>query len=50
MQQENLDLLNSVAYEAPKCETIEVQNEGVLCGSNPQATHDPYGDSTSYGW
>lgn len=21
------------AYEAPKCEMIEMQNEGVLCGS-----------------
>lgn len=21
------------AYEAPKCEVIEMQNEGVLCGS-----------------
>ena len=21
------------AYEAPKCEIIEMQNEGVLCGS-----------------
>lgn len=33
MQQENQDLLNGAAYEAPKCETIEVQNEGVLCQS-----------------
>lgn len=28
------------AYEAPKCEIIEVQNEGVLCGSG-----DSYGSS-----
>ena len=27
-------------YEAPKCEIIEVQNEGVLCGSV-----DSYGSS-----
>lgn len=27
-------------YEAPKCEIIEVQNEGVLCGSG-----DSYGSS-----
>lgn len=51
MQKENDELLNGSAYEAPKCEIIEVQNEGVLCGSaDSQATHDPYGDSTSYGW
>lgn len=28
----NLELKNEV-YDAPKCEVIEVQNEGVLCGS-----------------
>ena len=28
------------AYEAPKCEIIEMQNEGVLCGSG-----DSYGSS-----
>ena len=27
------------AYEAPKCEIIEMQNEGVLCGSGK---HSPY--------
>ena len=27
------------AYEAPKCEIIEMQQEGVLCGS---AGNDPY--------
>ena len=27
------------AYEAPKCEIIEMQNEGVLCGSGK---HNPY--------
>lgn len=26
-------------YEAPKCEIIEMQQEGVLCGSSK---HDPY--------
>ena len=50
MQQEKQDLLNGAAYEAPKCETIEVQNEGVLCQSDPKATHNPYENSTSYGW
>lgn len=29
------------AYEAPKCEIIEMQQEGVLCGSNV-STHNPY--------
>lgn len=30
-------------YEAPKCEIIEVQNEGLLCGSaRPQATHEAF--------
>ncbi len=31
------------AYEAPKCEIIEMQNEGVLCGSgriNPYEEDD----------
>lgn len=51
MQKENDGLLNGAAYEAPKCEIIEVQNEGVLCGStDPQATNDPYEESVSYGW
>ena len=27
------------AYEAPKCEIIEMQNEGVLCASGK---HNPY--------
>lgn len=29
------------AYEAPKCEIIEMQQEGVLCGSNG-GRHNPY--------
>ena len=29
------------AYEAPKCEVIEMQQEGVLCGSNG-GKHSPY--------
>lgn len=33
-------------YEAPKCEIIEVQNEGVLCGSGDScdAGHDGFGE------
>lgn len=34
------------AYEAPKCEMIEMQNEGVLCGSVDgfSAGHEGYTD------
>ena len=47
MQQEKQDLMNGAAYEAPKCETIEVQNEGVLCqsASNESFTEKPWGGS-----
>lgn len=34
------------AYEAPKCEIIEMQNEGVLCAS---AIHDGYTDDQMNG-
>lgn len=38
------------AYEAPKCEIIEIQNEGVLCLSNGYP-NPGWGRSTdSYGW
>lgn len=33
-------------YEAPKCEIIEMQQEGVLCGSS---VHDPY-DEDIFDW
>lgn len=33
MQKENDGFQNGMAYEAPKCEIIEVQNEGLLCQS-----------------
>ena len=40
------------AYEAPKCEIIEIlQNEGVLCLSDSQNPNPGWGRSTdSYGW
>lgn len=38
------------AYEAPKCEIIEVQNEGVLCGSDYSATHRGFEDSDKVIW
>ena len=31
MQKENDGFQNGAAYEAPKCEIIEVQNEGLEC-------------------
>lgn len=38
------------AYEAPKCEIIEIQNEGVLCLSDGYPGPG-WGRSTdSYGW
>lgn len=36
------------AYEAPKCEIIEMQQEGVLCGSYGGG-HDGF-DEDDYGW
>lgn len=36
------------AYEAPKCEIIEMQQEGVLCGSYG-SKHNPYGED-SFTW
>ena len=34
------------AYEAPKCEIIEMQNEGVLCSSG---IHDGY-EEDNFNW
>lgn len=36
------------AYEAPKCEIIEMQQEGVLCASNDPYTEKDWGGSWSY--
>ncbi len=38
------------AYEAPQCKTIEIQNEGVLCGSDYSATHRGFEDSDEVIW
>ena len=45
-------VLNGEAYEAPKCETIEVQNEGMLCASSGEqsASHNPFEGGGSYEW
>ena len=32
------------AYEAPKCEIIELQQEGVLCLSGYGSGHDGFGE------
>lgn len=32
------------AYEAPKCEIIEMQNEGVLCQSGYGASNESFGE------
>ncbi len=37
------------AYEAPTCEIIEMQQEGVLCGSNG-GTHQGFDGSEDYNW
>lgn len=37
-------------YEAPKCEIIEVQNEGVLCSSDYNATHRGFEDDDDVIW
>ncbi|HIY36144.1 MAG TPA: hypothetical protein H9972_05410 [Candidatus Paraprevotella stercorigallinarum] len=51
MKSQNENLLNGKVYETPKCETIEVQNESLLCASNEQeATHDSFDDSDIYEW
>lgn len=38
------------AYEAPKCEIIEIQNEGVLCLSNGYPSPGVERSTDSYGW
>lgn len=38
------------AYEAPKCEIIEMQQEGVLCQSGYGATHRGFEDSDDVIW
>lgn len=38
------------AYEAPKCEIIEMQQEGVLCQSGYGAGHNGFEDSDEVIW
>lgn len=38
------------AYEAPQCEIIEIQNEGVLCLSDGYSNPGVERSTDSYGW
>lgn len=38
------------AYEAPQCEIIEIQNEGVLCLSDGYPDPGVERSTDSYGW
>lgn len=41
----------SEAYKAPKCEIIEIQNEGMICKSGNEAEHEGYENGDySFGW
>lgn len=37
-------------YEAPKCEIIELQQEGVLCQSGYGSEHGGFGDGDDVNW
>lgn len=43
MNEEQQAASSREAYEAPKCEIIEMQQEGVLCGSLDTG-HDGFGE------
>ena len=44
MNEERQTANSREAYEAPKCEIIEMQQEGVLCGSVIGASNDSFGE------
>ena len=50
MNEEQQAATSREAYEAPKCEIIEIQQEGVLCGSDYSATHRGFEDSDKVIW
>lgn len=50
MNEEQQAATSREAYEAPKCEIIEMQNEGVLCQSGYSATHGGFEDSDEVSW
>lgn len=48
MENKNLRKENEI-YETPKCEIIEIQNEGVLCGSGElNASHGAMSTGKEY--
>ena len=52
MENQNENLLNGAAYEAPKCEIVVIQSEGLICASNDnrEATHDRFYYQKDYEW
>lgn len=52
MENQNENLLNGAAYEAPKCEIVVIQSEGLICASNDnrEATHDRFNGPEDYEW
>ena len=45
MNEERQTANSRKAYEAPKCETVELQSEGVLCFSGgASATHESFSE------
>lgn len=52
MENQNENLLNGATYEAPKCEIVVIQSEGLICASNDnrEATHDRFCRPEDYDW
>lgn len=48
--QDDKKMTNLASYEAPKCEIIETECEGVLCGSNVSAEHSAFEDGYEVIW
>lgn len=50
MNEEQQAATSREAYEAPKCEIIEMQQEGVLCQSGYGTGHNGFEDSDEVIW
>lgn len=50
MNEEQQAATSREAYEAPKCEIIEIQQEGVLCQSGYGTGHNGFEDSNEVIW
>ena len=50
MNEEQQAATSREAYEAPKCEIIEIQQEGVLCQSGYDTGHNGFEDSNEVIW